>query len=88
MDELQKMSPRIISPREAAAALGISIKTLRGHVKDGTIRYIAIGRGRKRPHIGFTRRISTNSRKHGGADKPRGKHVRLQAHAEGGILRV
>jgi excisionase family DNA binding protein len=33
---------------EAAARLGISVKTLRAHVVAGSIRYIAVGRGAQR----------------------------------------
>mgnify|MGYP000533564334 CR=1 FL=1 len=44
----------LLSPDEAAAGLRISRKTLRGHVKDGTLRYVIIGRGTKRPRIAFT----------------------------------
>lgn len=43
----------LLTPKDAAAALNMSVKTLRGHVADGNIRYIVIGRGRKRPNIAF-----------------------------------
>lgn len=39
---------KLLTMAEAAAALGISAKTLRGHVKDGQITYIATGRGTKK----------------------------------------
>ena len=38
---------------QAAARLGCSIKTLNGHVASGALRYVDIGRGRKRRHIRF-----------------------------------
>lgn len=43
----------LLSTIEAAAELKISVKTLRGHVKDGAIRYIVTGRGTKRLMIAF-----------------------------------
>ena len=43
----------LLSTKEAAEALKISVKTLRGHVRDGAIRYIVTGRGKKRPGIAF-----------------------------------
>jgi hypothetical protein len=36
------------TPREAAARLRCSIKTLRGHVASGALPYVALGHGRKR----------------------------------------
>ena len=42
-----------MTPAEAAAHLRISVKTLRGHVRDGSIRYIMTGRGAKRPGKAF-----------------------------------
>src|SRR5262245_1416277 len=47
------MSNSLLSTREAAEKLGMSLKTLRGHVQDGAIRYIVTGRGKKRPGIAF-----------------------------------
>ncbi|MFG1376105.1 helix-turn-helix domain-containing protein [Xanthobacter autotrophicus] len=44
---------KLLTMEEAAAELGISAKTLRGHVKDGQITYIAIGRGVKKPRRMF-----------------------------------
>jgi excisionase family DNA binding protein len=35
---------------EAAARIGCSVKTLRGHIASGALRYVVIGHGRKRPH--------------------------------------
>jgi excisionase family DNA binding protein len=48
MDEL-------LTPREAAAKLRCSIKTLNGHVASGELRYVQIGQGKKRPRRRFTR---------------------------------
>jgi hypothetical protein len=39
---------------EAAARLGCSIKTLKGHVDAGAVRYVIIGHGSKRPRRMFT----------------------------------
>ena len=39
---------------EAAAKLGISIKTLSGHVAAGSLKYVAVGHGTKRPRRMFT----------------------------------
>jgi hypothetical protein len=39
---------------EAAARLGCSIKTLKGHIAAGSLRYVAIGHGSKRPRKMFT----------------------------------
>jgi hypothetical protein len=36
------------TPAEAAAKLGCSIKTLDGYVSNGTLRYVALGHGKKR----------------------------------------
>jgi excisionase family DNA binding protein len=43
----------LLTPAEAARDLKISVRTLRGHVDDGAIRYIIVGRGKKRPRIAF-----------------------------------
>jgi excisionase family DNA binding protein len=42
-----------LSPAEAAQELGISVKTLRGHVEDGTLTFINIGRGKKYRRMAF-----------------------------------
>ena len=39
---------------EAAAKLGCSIKTLKGHIATGAVRYVIIGHGSKRPRKMFT----------------------------------
>jgi excisionase family DNA binding protein len=36
------------SPKDAARLLGVSVKTLNGFVRDGEIRYIDVGRGKKK----------------------------------------
>ncbi|WP_294539209.1 helix-turn-helix domain-containing protein [uncultured Rhodoblastus sp.] len=46
-------SSRPLSVGEAARALGVSSKTLRGHVKDGAIPWISIGRGKDRKRRKF-----------------------------------
>jgi excisionase family DNA binding protein len=47
------MTTATLSPAEAAASLGISVKTLRGHVEDGTLPFINIGRGKKYRRMAF-----------------------------------
>jgi hypothetical protein len=42
------------SPKFTAAALGVSVKTLNGFVRDGEIRYIDVGRGKKKIRRRFT----------------------------------
>ncbi|MCP4284081.1 MAG: helix-turn-helix domain-containing protein [Gammaproteobacteria bacterium] len=42
-----------MTPAKAAEALGISVKTLTGHVKDGELRYVNVGRGSKKPRRMF-----------------------------------
>src|SRR5262245_19227351 len=39
---------------QAATKLGCSIKTLNGHVASGTLPYVQIGHGKKRPRKMFT----------------------------------
>jgi hypothetical protein len=48
------MSTLLLSPKIAACQLGISVKTLIGHVDDGEIRYINVGRGTKKIRRMFT----------------------------------
>jgi excisionase family DNA binding protein len=53
---------------EAAARLGCSVKTLRGHVANGALTYVNLGRGRERQRMRFTdadldRFITNQSRK-------------------------
>jgi hypothetical protein len=43
----------LISASEAADILHISVRTLRGHVDDGSLRAISIGRGKKRQRLAF-----------------------------------
>jgi excisionase family DNA binding protein len=42
------------TPAEAARKLRCSVKTLRGHVASGALRYIQIGHGTRRPRRRFT----------------------------------
>src|SRR5262249_277092 len=44
----------LLTAAQAAAKLGISVKTLNGHVASGALRYVAIGHGTKRPRKMFT----------------------------------
>src|SRR6266404_6082613 len=44
------------SPKCTAAALGVSVKTLNGFVRDGEISYIDVGRGKKKKRRMFTDR--------------------------------
>jgi hypothetical protein len=48
-----KEANKLFSATEAAQRLGISIKTLRGHVNDGSLPKVITGRGRVRPGYGF-----------------------------------
>src|SRR5262245_47803221 len=48
------MSLTLRTPREAAALLRCSIKTLRGHVARGALKYVQTGLGTKRPRRAFT----------------------------------
>lgn len=47
------MTNSLLSPKQAAAELQMTLKTLRGHVADGTIAYVITGRGKKRPRYAF-----------------------------------
>lgn len=44
----------LLTPAEAAAKLRCSIKTLKGHIATGAVRYVIIGHGSKRPRKMFT----------------------------------
>ena len=46
--------PPLLTPKEAAARLAITLEQLTALVFDGEIAYIAIGRGQKRPRRRFT----------------------------------
>ncbi|WP_225048903.1 helix-turn-helix domain-containing protein [Bradyrhizobium barranii] len=48
------MSAQLRSPQSAAERLGVSVKTLNGYVRDGELRYINVGRGRKKQRRKFT----------------------------------
>jgi hypothetical protein len=50
----ERLDRRLLSAKVVAARLGISIKTLRGHVRDGSLRYVNVGRGDVRPRYRFT----------------------------------
>lgn len=45
----------LLSPQAAAAELNMSVKTLRGHVRDGSLAYIETGLGSKRARMRFAR---------------------------------
>ncbi len=42
------MTGRLLTVREAADRLGISVKTLRGHIRNGRLRYLSVGLGSRR----------------------------------------
>jgi hypothetical protein len=44
----------LLTAAQAAAKLGCSIKTLKGHVAAGAVKYVIIGHGAKRPRRMFT----------------------------------
>jgi hypothetical protein len=44
------MMDDLFTPREAAAKLRCSIKTLKAHIASGALRYIQIGRGQVKRH--------------------------------------
>jgi hypothetical protein len=46
--------PGLRTPREAAARLRCSLKTLNAHVESGALRYVLVGRGTRRQHRMFT----------------------------------
>ena len=48
------MSTPLRSPKETAAILGVSTKTVDGYVRDGELRYINVGRGTKKQRRMFT----------------------------------
>ena len=47
------MTPRLLKPQEVAQRLGCTVKTLLGHVQDGSLRYVNVGRGEIRPRYMF-----------------------------------
>jgi excisionase family DNA binding protein len=51
---LRQMDDRLLTPREAAAHLRCSLKTLLGHVENGKLRYVEIGHGKQRRRRMFT----------------------------------
>ena len=46
-------SAQLLTPADAATRLGISQKTLAGHVRDGSIRWVNVGRGKAKPRRMF-----------------------------------
>ena len=50
----KRMPDGLMTMREAAAKLGCSVKTLKGHIACGALRYVIIGHGTKRPHKRIT----------------------------------
>jgi excisionase family DNA binding protein len=44
----------LLTPREAAAILRVSLDTLEGYVLDGTLAFVNVGRGTKRPRRRFS----------------------------------
>jgi hypothetical protein len=79
--EPEKSDRRLFSPREVAAELRISIKTLRRHVELGNIGYVAVGSGLKHPRIAFLRvdidKFIEHRRSHMPRRGPR-PHTRIQ----------
>jgi hypothetical protein len=43
------MTANLRSAKSAAERLGVSVKTLNGYVRDGELRYILVGSGKKKP---------------------------------------
>ncbi|WP_371748354.1 helix-turn-helix domain-containing protein [Bradyrhizobium sp. CCBAU 53338] len=43
----------VLPPKDAARYLGVSVKTLLAFVRDGELKYIHLGRGRKKIRRGF-----------------------------------
>jgi hypothetical protein len=44
----------LLTMAQAAARLGITIEQVKAHVDDGALRYVNVGRGKKRPRYRFT----------------------------------
>jgi excisionase family DNA binding protein len=49
----EKRAARLLRPQEVAERLGCTVKTLFGHVHDGSLRYVNVGRGEIRPRYMF-----------------------------------
>jgi excisionase family DNA binding protein len=47
------MTTRLLKPQEVAERLGCTVKTLFGHIRDGSLRYVNVGRGEIRPRYMF-----------------------------------
>ena len=73
------MTTRLLKPQDVAERLGCTVKTLFGHVRDGSLRYVNVGRGEFVRAICSPRVISPSSRKCGGAVTQGQCHVRLPA---------
>jgi excisionase family DNA binding protein len=54
MKKLQDSPERLLTPKEAAERLAITVEQLADLVMDGAIAYIAVGRGSKRPRRRYT----------------------------------
>ena len=50
------MTTRLLKPQEVAERLGCTVKTLLGHVQDGSLRHVNVGRGEIRPRYMFAER--------------------------------
>jgi excisionase family DNA binding protein len=48
------MPDQLMTPRQAAEYLHVSTDQLRGFVHDGALRYVNVGRGKKRDRMMFT----------------------------------
>jgi predicted site-specific integrase-resolvase len=48
------MTTNLRSAKSAAERLGVSVKSLNGYVRDGELRYILVGSGKKKPRRRFT----------------------------------
>jgi hypothetical protein len=49
----ERRAARLLKPQEVAERLGCTVKTLFGHVRDGSLRYVNVGRGEIRPRYMF-----------------------------------
>ena len=54
---------RLLTMKEAANRLCISVKTLRGHIRNGRLRYVNVGLGEFRPRYRFEESDLIDSRK-------------------------
>ena len=56
------MNERWLTIREAAARLGVGDRTIREHIRAGTLTYINVGRGKQRHSGGVLREVVTLTR--------------------------